>query len=92
MDSRGGDGEETAAYVQAAAFNVPLLEGWENQSTEQVAQFHLGSSRATIRTALVPLADPLAAVEKELLETFDLQPGRADLSRQGQSGGRYLDS
>ncbi len=69
------DGEETAAYVQAAAFNVPLLEGWENQSTEQVAQFHLGSSRATIRTALVPLADPLAAVEKELLETFDLQPG-----------------
>ena len=69
------DGEATAAYVQAMAFNVPLLEGWENQSTEQVAQFHLGSSQATIRMAIVPLADPLAAVEKELLETFDLQPG-----------------
>ena len=69
------DGEEKAAYVQAAAFNVPLLEGWENQSTAQVAQFQLGSPRATIRTAIVPLADPLAAVEKELLETFELQPG-----------------
>ena len=51
------------------------LKDGKTRAAKQVAQFHLGSSQATIRMAIVPLADPLAAVEKELLETFDLQPG-----------------
>ena len=59
---------KTAAYFQSRSFNVPLLEGWEDQSREDVAQFQLAEAQATIRTAAVATGDAIAAVEAELAE------------------------
>lgn len=56
----------TLPYYQLSAFNVPILPGWEDQSTDTVAQFHLARVQATIRTAMAPLSDPLAASESDL--------------------------
>ena len=61
------DEESTAAtYFQSRAFNVPILEGWEDQSTEETAQFHLASAQTTIRSAIVRAGDAIAAAEADL--------------------------
>ena len=62
------DSSESVSYVQARGFNVPVLEGWSDQTTEAVAQFHLAEAEATIRTALVAGADPLAAAQSDLAD------------------------
>lgn len=58
--------EETTPYIQARGFNAPLLEGWDDQSTDEIARFHLAEAEATIRTALVAGEDPLAAAQADL--------------------------
>ncbi len=55
-----------APYFQSRAFNVPILEGWDDQSGEGFAQFHLAEAQATIRTTTRALSDPIAAAEAEL--------------------------
>lgn len=61
------DGEDPRApYYQSRAFNVPILDGWGNQSGEDFAQFHLAEAQATIRTTTRALSDPIAAAEAEL--------------------------
>lgn len=55
-----------APYFQSRAFNVPILEGWDDQSGEGFAQFHLAEAQATIRTTTRTLSDPIAAAEAEL--------------------------
>ena len=55
-----------APYYQSRAFNVPILEGWDDQSGEGFAQFHLAEAQATIRTTTRALSDPIAAAEAEL--------------------------
>ncbi len=61
------DGEEAGApYFQSRAFNVPILDGWDDQSGEGFAQFHLAEAQATIRTTTRTLSDPIAAAEAEL--------------------------
>lgn len=61
------DGEGApASYFQSYAFNVPILEGWDDQSADDVAQFHLAEARATIRTATVAASDAIAGAEAEL--------------------------
>ncbi len=60
------DSAGTVPYLRASGFNAPLLEGWVNQSTAEVAQFYLAEAEATIRTAIVPVSDPLAAAEEYL--------------------------
>ena len=64
---------KTAAYFQSRAFNAPLLEGWEDQSTDEVAQFHLAGEEATIRTAIIAADDVVAAAEAELAALTGLQ-------------------
>ena len=53
-------------YFQSAAFNVPVIAGWENQSTAEIAQFHHAAAQAHIRTALVAHSDPQRAAETDL--------------------------
>ncbi len=61
------DGKEAGApYFQSRAFNVPILDGWDDQSGEAFAQFHLAEAQATIRTTTRTLSDPIAAAEAEL--------------------------
>lgn len=61
------DGEgPSRPYFQSKTFNAPILEDWENQSRDDVAQFHLAEAEATIRTATVAAVDVIAAVEAEL--------------------------
>lgn len=57
---------KTAAYFQSRAFNTPILEGWEDQSSDDIAQFHLAEASATIRTAMIKASDPVKAAEAEL--------------------------
>ncbi len=68
--------EESAAYFQSRAFNVPILEGWEDQSGDDYAQFHLAEAEATIRTAIVPRDDIIAAVGAELSDAFGINVGQ----------------
>ncbi|MYD10830.1 MAG: hypothetical protein F4X02_12410 [Chloroflexi bacterium] len=67
----GSDHDETVPYLRTGGFNVPVLAGWENQSTDEIAQFHLAEHSATIRTAIVALDDPLAASQAELANWID---------------------
>lgn len=61
------DGEgASSAYFRSRAFNVPLLEGWENQSSADAAQFYMAEAQATIRTAAVMTSDAIAAAEAEV--------------------------
>ena len=70
------DGEANGvAYFRSRAFNVPILAGWEDQSTETVAQFHLAEAGATIRTAVVPQDDILAAAGADLSAAFGVDFG-----------------
>lgn len=55
-----------APYYQSRAFNVPILDGWDDQSGEDFAQFHLAEAGATIRTTTRTERDPIAAAEAEL--------------------------
>ena len=64
------DGQDTMPYIQSSAFNAPLLEGWENQSGDDFAQFHSAEDHATIRTALVEIGDPVAAAASDLRRAF----------------------
>ena len=66
-------GEATVAYFQSAAFNVPLLNGWQDQSGDDAAQFHLPAANATIRTTIVPLPDPVAAAKADLEIAFGVE-------------------
>ena len=66
------DDEATVAYYQSAAFNVPLLAGWQDQSGDDFAQFHLPAADATIRTTIVAQSDPRAAAESDLSAAFGI--------------------
>ena len=68
------DGEEASTpYFQSRAFNVPILNGWEDQSADDIAQFHLAEAQATIRTATVSTGDAIAAAEADLAALTSLQ-------------------
>jgi hypothetical protein len=58
-------------YFQSYDFNVPILEGWENQSTEEIAQFYLADAQATIRTHVVNNSDSIAGAAQDLQDFFD---------------------
>lgn len=71
------DGEETTTpYFQSRALNVPILAGWEDQSGEDFAQFHLAEAEATIRAAIAPQDDIIAAVGAELSDAFGVGAGQ----------------
>ncbi|MCY4071383.1 MAG: hypothetical protein OXG60_08790 [Chloroflexi bacterium] len=69
------DDQDTMPYIQLSAFNAPLLEGWENQSSDDFAQFHDAEARATIRTALVEIGEPVAAAASDLRRAFGMEFG-----------------
>lgn len=69
------DDGSAVPYVQTSTFNVPLLEGWENQSSEDFTQFYYPSARAFIRTALVRLDDVIAAAKMDLSDAFGIEVG-----------------
>ncbi len=54
------------AYIQSAAFNAPILAGWEDQSGDGFAQFMLAEAQATIRTTIMNESDPVAAAAADL--------------------------
>ncbi|MCY3574263.1 MAG: hypothetical protein OXG92_10040 [Chloroflexi bacterium] len=58
--------QDESPYFQSAAFNVPILAGWENQSGAGIAQFHNPAARATIRSAMADGADAPAAAAADL--------------------------
>ena len=60
------DDEATVPYYRSSNFNVPILQGWANQSGVDHAQFELAEAGAIIRTALVTAADGMAAAQSEL--------------------------
>ena len=64
------DSGDTVAYARTSGFNVPLLEGWEDQSTDEIAQFHLRAAKAVIRTALTEAKDALAGARAELEDSL----------------------
>ena len=73
---RAEDGAGASApYFQSRAFNVPILDGWEDRSGEDFAQFHRSEAGATIRTAIAPPADVLAAASAELSAAFGFNVG-----------------
>jgi hypothetical protein len=53
-------------YFQSQTFNVPVLEDWENQSTDDIAQFYHADAQATIRTALVNVNDSIVGAQQDL--------------------------
>jgi len=53
-------------YFQSSAFNTPVLTDWENQSTEDIAQFYLADAQATIRTAVVDVSDSIVGAQQDL--------------------------
>lgn len=65
LKAEDGEGASTP-YFQSYAFNVPILKGWDDQSTDDIAQFQLAEARATIRTATVATSDAVAGAEAEL--------------------------
>lgn len=67
--------DDTLPYIQLASFNTPLLEGWENQSGGEFAQFHLAEAHATIRSALLDIGDPVAAAASDLRRALGKEPG-----------------
>ncbi len=69
------ESETTVPYVRARGFNAPVLEGWANQSTDEIAQFHFAEAQATIRATLVAADDPLAAAQAELAEWLSAEIG-----------------
>ena len=69
----GQDDDISLRYFQSAAFNAPILEGWEDQSTEDVAQFYLPTAQTTIRTAIVRGGDAIAAAESDLARLLAMQ-------------------
>ena len=69
----GQDDDISLRYFQSAAFNAPILEGWEDQSTEDVAQFYLPTAQTTIRTAIVRGGDAIAAAESDLARLLEMQ-------------------
>lgn len=69
------DDQSTVPYIQTASFNLPLLEGWENQRGDAFAQFHFAEAQASIRAALLELPDPIAAAEADLSRAFGIEPG-----------------
>jgi hypothetical protein len=58
-------------YFQSSAFNAPVLDGWENQSTDEVAQFYLADAQATIRTAVVNVNDSVVGAQQDLEAFLD---------------------
>lgn len=71
----GSDHDETVPYLRTGGLNVPVLAGWENQSTDEFAQFFLAEYKATIRAAILSLEDPLAAAQAELASRLDVETG-----------------
>lgn len=67
--------QEPLSYFRSDAFNAPLLEGWQDQSGDDFAQFHQAEAQATIRTAMVENEDPIAAAQAELKRAFGIAPG-----------------
>lgn len=65
------DNLSVVPYFQSYAFNVPILEGWENQSTEDTAQFYLADAEATIRTNIVGTDDAVDGAELDISTFFD---------------------
>ncbi len=62
------DGERASIpYFQSKSFNVPSLDGWEDQSAGGVAQFYLAGAQATIRSATLATDDAIAAAEADLM-------------------------
>lgn len=53
-------------YFQSSAFNVPILETWEDQSTDDHAQFYHPAEEVTIRTAFVSGDDSIAGAKTDL--------------------------
>lgn len=58
--------DETVPYFQSPAFNAPILEGWEDQSSESIAQFYQPSAQATIRTRVIAADSAVTAAEQDL--------------------------
>ena len=57
---------DSVPYVRTSGFNAPALLGWEDQSSHSIAQFHLPSAQASIRTAMVAAEDPLLGARADL--------------------------
>ena len=60
-------------YFQSYAFNTPVLEGWDSQSTDTIAQFYLPDAQATIRTNVVYETDSIVAAEADLTAFFEVE-------------------
>ena len=59
-------GRSVIPYFQSPAFNVPILENWEDQSSESIAQFYQPAAQAAIRTRIVRTDDVVSAAEQDL--------------------------
>ena len=57
---------DSVPYVRTSGFNAPALLGWEDQSSQSIAQFQLPSAQASIRTAMVAAEDPLLGARADL--------------------------
>ena len=49
--------QDEMPWFQSADFNVPVLQGWDDQSKDGAAIFNLASAQATIRTAMATGSD-----------------------------------
>ena len=58
--------DETVPYFQSTAFNAPILEGWEDQSSESIAQFYQPTAQASIRTRVIAANSAVTAAEQDL--------------------------
>ena len=68
--------QDEVAYYQSAAFNVPILAGWQDQSAAGAAQYHLEAEQATIRVAMVDASDAQAGAEADLRRWLGAAPGQ----------------
>jgi hypothetical protein len=55
-------------YFQSYSFNVPVLDTWEDQSTDSIAQFHLADADVTIRTNVVFNSDSIDGAQADLAD------------------------
>ena len=66
QDEDSEDDLPVIPYFQSYAFNVPILDGWDNQSTDDTAQFYLADAEVTIRTNVIFNSDSIAGAEADL--------------------------
>ena len=69
--------QDELPYFQSADFNVPVLQGWDDQSADGAAIFHLPAVHATIRAAMAAGGDVESVAVADVTDWLGARLGEA---------------